>query len=99
MAVGGFHACGQGGSAGTGVGNELIGAVCAGDADVGEVVEVELALVQHPGAAYLLQAHAVANHYYDVFDLVGDGGHLNVYDVVGVGGLVVLEDLFLVLLA
>ena len=81
----------QGRSAGAGVGDELVRAPGAGKTGIGETVEVELAVIQHPGAADLLEAHAVADHDNDVSDLIAQRRHLHIGDVVGAVRPVILE--------
>ena len=100
MAIAGFLTDGQRRSARTGVRDELIGAVRAGQAHGRETVQVQLAVVHHPGATDLLQAHAVADHDDDVPHLVVHGWHGHIHDFVRIGRGVILEDfLFLLVLA
>ena len=91
VAVGGLHTRGQGRSTGTGIGDELVGAPGAGQAHVGHIVQVQLAVVQHPGAAHLFQSHAVSNEEDDVLHLIALRRLLNGNDVVSPGGGVILQ--------
>ncbi len=91
MAVGRFLAGRNGGAPCPGVRNQVVRAPGAGKAYVRELVKVEFAMVQHPGAAHLLQAHAIANHNDDVAHLIGLRGFLHLHNVIRMGRLVILE--------
>ena len=73
MVDGCFLPHGKGRTACGGVGDKVIGAVGARKTHYREIVDIELAAVEHPGATYLLQAHSVADHQNYVSDL-GIGG-------------------------
>ena len=91
MAVGGLDAGRQCSSTSAGIRYEGICAPGAGKPHMREIVQVELALIEHPCAAHLLQAHAVSYHEDDVPDFICLGRFLNLHDIIGVRGLVILE--------
>ena len=98
MAVAGLLAGRERRAARAGVRDELVGAIGAGQAHGREVVQVQLAVVQHPGAADLLEAHAVADHDDDVAHLVVHGRHGHIDNLIGIGRRVILKGgLFLLL--
>ena len=63
-----------------------------------EPVQVQLAVVQDPGAADLLQAHAVADHEDDIAHLIVHRRHHDVHDLVRIGRGIILQRLFFLLL-
>ena len=82
-------------SARAGVGDEPVDGIGAGQAGHGEVVQIEVASVEHPAAADLRQAHAVAYHYYYVLDGVVFRDWFNRNSLVGIrhGVLLVVGEL------
>ena len=73
IVVAGLDARGEGGAACAGVRHQTVRGIGAGEPRVDEVVQVEVTSVEHPAAADLLQAHAVADHHDDVLDPLGAG--------------------------
>ncbi len=73
VAVLGLLAVRQGGTAGAGVGDELVGGIGAGIAGHRHVVNVEGAAIGYPAHAPLAKAGTVADHEDDVLDLLSLG--------------------------